>query len=210
MSRYYRFSVVCLLLLGSIFFIYYHKDVSVPANKPLVEIPLRVGTWQMLSHKQFDLNTLAVLKPTDYLSRVYIDGKKNRVSFYLGYHGGGPDSGPIHSPKHCLPGSGWQSLSTRETKLPVGAEKISMVQAVYQNGDAKELFLYWFQVRGESITNEYILKLSEIKNSILYSRRDSAFIRISVSFEDDLDKAVAVGECFIRDFYPYIRTVLPN
>ncbi len=209
MSRYYRFFVVYLLLLGGIFFIYYHKDVSVPTSQPLVEIPLRIGTWQMVSQEQFDENTLAVLKPTDYLSRVYVDDKKNRVSFYLGYHGGGPDSGPIHSPKHCLPGSGWQLLSTRVKGLAVGAKNISMVQAVYQNGDAKELFLYWFQVRGESITNEYILKLSEIKNSILYSRRDSAFIRISVSFEDDLEAAVAVGERFIRDFYPEIASALP-
>ena len=85
-----------------------------------------------------------------------------------------------------------------------------MVQAVYQNVDARELFLYWFQVRGESITNEYVLKLTEIKNSILYNRRDSAFIRLSVSFEDDLASAVAVGELFIRDFYPYIRDGLPE
>ncbi|MCD6332942.1 MAG: EpsI family protein, partial [Bacteroidales bacterium] len=155
-------------------------------------------------------NTLAVLKPTDYLSRVYIDEEGNRVSFYLGYHGGGPESGPIHSPKHCLPGSGWQLFSTREKELSLGPEKISMVQAVYQNGDARELFLYWFQVRGVSITSEYVLKFTEIKNSILYSRRDSAFIRLSVSFKDDLDAAVAVGERFIKDFYAEISAVLPD
>ena len=184
--------------------------MSVPVNQPLVEIPRRLGSWRMLSQAQFDENTLAVLKPTDYLSRVYIDEAKNRVSFYLGYHGGGPDSGPIHSPKHCLPGSGWQLFSTREKELSLGTEKVSMVQAVYQNVDARELFLYWFQVRGESITSEYVLKLIEIKNSILYNRRDSAFIRLSVSFQDDLADAVAVGERFIRDFYPYIRDGLPK
>ena len=85
-----------------------------------------------------------------------------------------------------------------------------MVQAVYQNVDARELFLYWFQVRGESITNEYVLKLTEVKNSILYSRRDSAFIRLSISFEDNLDGAVAVGERFVRDFYPEILAMLPE
>ena len=210
MSRYYRFFVVYVLLLGAIFFIYFHEDVSVPVNRPLAEIPTRLGSWRMLSQAQFDENILAVLKPTDYLSRVYIDEARNRVSFYLGYHGSGPESGPIHSPKHCLPGSGWQLFSTKEKKLSLGGENISMVQAVYQNGDVRELFLYWFQVRGESITNEYVLKFTEIKNSILSSRRDSAFIRFSVSFEDDLDAAVAVGERFIKDFYPEISAVLPD
>lgn len=210
MSRYYRIFVVYGLLLGAIFFVYCHKDLSVPVNQPLVEIPTRLGSWQMLSQAQFDENTLAVLKPTDYLSRVYIDDARNRVSFYLGYHGGGPDSGPIHSPKHCLPGSGWQLFSTREKELSVGSEKVSMVQAVYQNGNARELFLYWFQVRGESITNEYVLKLTEIKNSILHNRRDSAFIRLSVSFEADLDRAVVIGERFVKAFYPEISAVLPD
>ncbi|MEA3333065.1 MAG: EpsI family protein [Pseudomonadota bacterium] len=210
MSRYYRFFIVYVLLFGAIFFVYFHEDVLVPVNRPLVDIPTRLRNWRMLSQARFDENILAVLKSTDYLSRVYIDEERNRVSLYLGYHGGGPESGPIHSPKHCLPGSGWQLFSTKEKELSLEGGQVSMVQAVYQNGDARELFLYWFQVRGESITNEYILKFTEIKNSILYNRRDSAFIRLSVPFEGDPGAVVALGERFLKDFYPEISAVLPE
>jgi hypothetical protein len=64
--------------------------------------------------------------------------------------------------------------------------------------------------RKRTIANEYVLKFAEVMNSIFHNRRDSAFIRISVPFEEDEDKAFAVGSRFIRDFYPHIELVLPK
>ena len=210
MKKYYRFLVVYLFLGLAILFVNLHEDISVPANRPLNEIPMTIGDWRMVSQSVMDEQELSVLKPTDTLSRVYVNGAGNRVVFYLGYHGGGPDSGPIHSPKHCLPGGGWQILQQEKKAVAVVGGVVSCVQAVYQQGEGKVLFLYWFQVKGAVLTNEYALKLAEIKNSILYNRRDSAFIRISVTAGDDVERAVAVAERFVRDFYPSIVRVLPE
>ena len=210
MKKYYRFLVVCIFLGLAIFFVNSHEDVSVPVNRPLNDIPMTLGDWRMISQSEMGEGVLKNLKPTDYLSRVYVDGAGNRVVFYLGYHGGGPDSGPIHSPKHCLPGSGWQILRQEKKAVPVAGGRVPSVQALYQSGEEKMLFLYWFQVKGAALTNEYALKFAEIKNSMLYNRRDSAFIRISVMAGDDVERAVAVGERFVRDFYPIIVAVLPE
>ncbi|APG26461.1 EpsI family protein [Syntrophotalea acetylenivorans] len=206
----YRFFIVYALLIAAALFVHLHEDVAVPVNRPLAEIPHHQSDWRMTSQTRFDDRILEVLKPTDYLSRSYTDQKGNRVGFYLGYHGGGPDSGPIHSPKHCLPGSGWQELSAETGELTVDGANIHLVKAVYQNGYSNELFIYWFQVKGKSLVNEYALKIAEVTNSIFYNRKDSAFIRISVPVTEDLDKAVAVGERFVRDFYPHICSVLPK
>lgn len=205
-----RFYLVYLLLIAAGIFVYLHEDVSVPANKPLSEIPTKHNGWVMTGQARFDERVLEVLKPTAYLSRSYVNESGQQVNLYLGYHGGGPDSGPIHSPKHCLPGSGWLELGDEKASLPVGNQQISLVRAVYQKEALKELFLYWYQVRGETLSDEYTLKFKEISNSILHNRRDSAFVRISVAFEGNQSSAVAVGEEFIRDFYPSIAKVLPN
>jgi len=210
MKKYYRFLVVFLFLGLAILFVNLHEDVAVPVNRPLNEIPMTLGNWRMVSQSEMGERVLQNLKPTDYLSRVYVDSAGNRVVFYLGYHGGGPESGPIHSPKHCLPGSGWQILRQDKKEVPVAGGTVSLVQAVYQQGEEKVLFLYWFQVKGAALTNEYALKFAEIKNSMFYNRRDSAFIRISVMAGDDVEWAVAVGERFVRDFYPRIVAVLPE
>jgi EpsI family protein len=206
----YRFYVVCGLLILAALFVHFHEDVEVPVARPLTDIPMRLSGWVKVDETRFSEAVLKQLKPTDYLYRVYEDEHRHPVSLYLGFHGGGPDSGPIHSPKHCLPGSGWRSVSEETKVFAVGDDRINLVEAVYQNGDARELFLYWFQVKGESMTSEYALKFAEIKNSILSNRRDSAFIRISVPYRQGDENVLVLGEQFVRDFYPQIKAVLPQ
>lgn len=204
-----RYLIVYLLLGLTALFIFTHETVAVPVNKPFTDIPASLGEWSMVGQSRFNQEVLKNLQPTDYLYRVYKDSAGNRVTLYLGYHAGGPDSGPIHSPKHCLPGSGWFELSEVKRKVQVAGRELPVVQAVYQNGDQKEMFLYFFQVKGKILTDEYSLKLSEITNSILYNRRDSAFIRISVPFHGDQVEAATVGDSFVIQVYPHIAAVLP-
>ena len=154
-------------------------------------------------------NVLKVLKASDTLTRRYVTAEGKNVDLYIGYHGGGKDSGEIHSPKHCLPGSGWYEISTRKTEMDLAGEKINLVHAIYQKGENREMFIYWFQARKKTINDEYSLKIAEITNSVLYRRRDASFIRVSVQFETSEHDAMALGERFVRDFYPVIQGFLP-
>lgn len=205
-----RFMAVYLLMIITGLFINLHSDIAVPINRPFNEFPKSNQGWQMTSQSVFSERELKMLKPTDYLYRDYLGSGGSHVELYIGYHGGGKDSGGIHSPKHCLPGSGWYKVKNNEISLDVGTKNINLVKAIYQKGEVKTLFLYWYQLKGKSLSDEYSLKLSEILNSIFYRRRDSAFIRISVSFEADEEKAFSTGIQFIRDFYPAIQDFLPE
>ncbi|MDY0212474.1 MAG: EpsI family protein [Desulfuromonadaceae bacterium] len=205
-----RFYAVYLLLALTVVFLGFHRDVKIPAALPLEGIPYVLKDWVKIDEVYFSEAVLRQLRPTDYLYRVYKNEQNQQVAFYLGYHGGGPDSGPIHSPKHCLPGSGWRPLTQQIRKMRIGNEEIQCVEAVYQNGDSREMFLYWYQVKGETLTSEYMLKLSEIVNSILYRRRDSAFVRISTTYQSNQVMQLELVEQFVRDFYPAIQSVLPH
>lgn len=205
-----RFFVIYLLLIMAALFVAFHEDVEVPVARPLEEIPLRLDGWTKVGESRFSDAVLKGLRPTDYLYRVYADDARRSVSLYLGYHGGGPESGPIHSPKHCLPGSGWLNISEQSKTLTIGDHEVRLVEAVYQNGGQRELFLYWFQVKGATLTSEYALKLAEITNSILHNRRDSAFVRVSVPYREGDAGALEAGERFVRDFYSHIKAVLPQ
>ena len=92
------------------------------------------------------------------------------------------------------------------TELP---GTINLVKTVYQKGGNRELFLYWFQVRDKTLSNEYSLKLAGITGSIIHGRKDASFIRISVPFEENEHEAETAGVRFIRDIYPLIREFLP-
>ena len=205
-----RFLIVYLLLILAGLYINLHSDIEVPLNRSFKEFPMEYKGWHMISESQFSDDVLDVLKPTDYLLREYVGPEGIPVTLYVGYHSGGKNAGPIHSPKNCLPGSGWYPVSEERMTLRSGAKEIDLEKAVYQKGAYRELFLYWYDVKGQSLTNEFALKFAEIKNSMLYRRRDSAFIRVSVNVGSNEDISFLAGEQFAKDFYPVITEFLPD
>lgn len=205
-----KFIIVYLVLIAAGVFVNFHSDIDVPMSKGLKDFPFASGGWSMTSQSLFSESILGVLKPTDYLARSYRGPAGENVQLYIGYHGGGKGSGQIHSPKQCLPGGGWYRASERKTNIEAAGRRVNLVSAVYMKGDDRELFLYWFSVKGKTISDEYALKLDVILNSVLYRRRDSAFIRISVPFGGDEEAAYRDGVRFINDFYPYIEEFLPR
>jgi len=205
-----RFILLYLILTASWGYLHFHADRSVPVAKPLAEFPAVVNTWQMVSQTQFSSEVITVLKPTDYLYRHYKGSGDRNVSLYIGFHDGGKGSGEIHSPKHCLPGNGWQEVASDQISVALPQGKVSLVKAVYQKGESRELFLYWFQVQEKSLSNEYSLKCAEIMNSVLHRRRDAAFIRISVPLQPNEKGAETTAVNFVEDIYPLIRQFLPS
>jgi len=205
-----RFLIVCLLLILAGLYINLHSDIEVSLNKSFKGFPMEHKGWHMISESQFSDDVLNVLRPTDYMLREYVGTEDVPVVLYIGYHGGGKDSGPIHSPRNCLPGSGWYLVSEEKMTVQSGLKEIALVKAVYQKGAYKEIFFYWFDVKGQSLSNEFALKFAKIKNSVFYRRRDAAFIRVSVDVESDEEMSFLVGEKFIKDFYPVILEFLPD
>ena len=206
----WRFIVLYILLGLAATYVYTRSEAAVPVNQSLSLFPQQMGDWTMTGQARFDERVLAVLLPTDYLSRSYENSRGERLSLYIGYHDGGPSSGPIHSPKQCLPGSGWNRLNDGARQLTVNGEQMAYVSSLYQKDTEKQLFLYWFQVRDQFLTNEYALKFAMAKNSFLSNRRDSSFIRLSVMVKDGEDDARLIGEDFIKAFLPAIQESLPR
>jgi len=201
---------VFILLTGSALYLNLHQDLQIPMNRPLNEFPRVVSGWHMTQEFPMSESIQRVLKATDTLSRSYATADGKTVDLYVGYHGGGKESGEIHSPKQCLPGGGWFEISSKRRPLEVSGGKINIVQAIYRKDDSKELFLYWFQVQNKTISDEYSLKIAEITNSILNRRRDASFIRVSLPFGTDEQEAIALGERFTRDFTPALQGFLPQ
>ena len=206
----WRFFVIFILLGLAAFYVYSRSEAVVPVHKPLNQFPQQVGKWNMIGQARFDERVLKVLKPSDYLSRTYLSSDGQNLSLYIGYHDGGAMSGSIHSPRQCLPGSGWNRLNSQIRKVNIGSRTIPYVSSYYQKGIEKQLFLYWFQVRDRILTNEYMLKLAIAQNVLLSNRRESSFIRISLIATDREEEAIQQGEQFIRDIYPSIKTSLPE
>jgi EpsI family protein len=210
MNLRFRFIVLYVVLTGMAAYMSFHRDLVVPLARPFSEFPPAHAGWRMAGQSSLSENVIKVLMPTDYLSRRYVAEDGTAVDMYLSFFDGGPDSGGIHSPKHCMPGSGWYEMSSQRTTLELGGETVRMVRAVYAMGEQRELIFYWFDMRGQTMSDEYSLKLAEITGSMFHSRRDQSFIRISVQARNNVEEAQDRIEDFLRDFYPVIREFLPN
>jgi EpsI family protein len=205
-----RFLIVVFMLAGAGAYMFLHEDVAVPLNRPLEGFPPSHEGWRMVGQSRLSSGEFEVLKPTDYLSRRYRDENGNAVELFIGYFSGADEAGGIHSPKSCMPGSGWSELSSEPMTLEVGGETLNLVRAVYGLGQTRDLLLYWFQMRKTTMNNEYALKLREIVNSALYRRRDESFIRIAVPVTGSANQAFEHGVRFLADFYPVIDRHLPE
>lgn len=206
----HRFILIFVLLLAAGAYIYLFKPQPVLLDRPLKEFPMAVGDWKMVRKDTFSQAILDVLRPTDYLSRTYTDSARNIVTLYVGYHGGRKQDGGIHSPRNCLPGSGWFLDSHRLVPVEMqSGEDIEVVNSVMSKGTTTISFYYWFQVRGTVLTDEYSLKLAEVWNSLVAQRKDAAFVRISMNVRDGVDVDEVIHR-FVRDFYPTVQSRLPS
>lgn len=182
---------------------------DVPLRKPFGTFPLQVNGW-VGKDFGFDEAILDKLKVSEYLSREYVK-PPHRVGFYVGYYTAQREGAQIHSPKHCLPGGGWRSVSEKTfSEVLPGYGPINYAESVYQKGDEKQVFVYWYQMKDATVTGDYGLKLRMILNSLLYRRNDGAFIRLSAPVRGSVEETAASLKLFMTEVLPPLREHLPE
>jgi EpsI family protein len=182
----------------------------------LSELPLTVGARTAID-VPLDQETLDVLGKGDFLNRVYTSPPGTRTSqpsdyapiaLFIGYFPTQRTGQSIHSPQNCLPGAGWTFQSQGTTVLTDATGKSYRVgDYLIVNGSANEEVLYWYQMHGRSIANDYKAKLFTLEDSILYARTDAALVRITTSVGQGEDRSEARNR--VIDFAEQITPILP-
>jgi EpsI family protein len=204
--RYLSITVLMFLAAG---YMATHHDQATPLAKPLNTFPLQLGDWKMTQDTQFGPDALELLKPSAYIARRYqrLDGAV--AELYVGYHDGARQSGEIHSPKNCLPGSGWYLESSEPMRFQLADGRLEAIAAVYKKDEVAELFIYWFMVGGKTEHNEYAMRYREVVHSILEGRRDASLIRISVPVGQNKSQAMEQAKAFMEVALPQLKEYLP-
>ena len=118
-----------------------------------------------------------------------------------------------HSPKNCLPGSGWVPSQADIVKIQVPGrpEPVEANRYVVARADAKSLVLYWYQSRDRTVASEYTAKYYVVADAIRYNRTDTALVRIIIPMGETttLEKANAIAEDFVRQMYAPLRAHFP-
>ena len=174
-----RYWAVIVLLLGATIGlrILSHGE-AVPARQSLSNFPLKFGAW-LGREIPIEADVLKVAGVDDYLSRVYESPGKEPISVYIGYYQSQRTGHLIHSPKNCLPGSGWEPIRSGRVTLtsPEGIQ-VPVNLYVIENGLRRQLVLYWYQTHGRIIASEYSAKAYMVLDSIRMNRTDAALVRV--------------------------------
>jgi EpsI family protein len=183
-----------------------------PQAPPLSAFPLTIGDWHMEKEGLVDKETLEVLKADDTMYRVYDDpALRAQATLFIAYFQTQRTGQSPHSPKNCLPGSGWQPEENDMVDVPVGAETIRINHFLVSKGDETSLVYYWYQSQGRAIAGEFAAKFYLIQDSIRKHRSDTSLVRVIVPVpQGGGEYSKKVGLDFVRAVYPAVKAFLPQ
>jgi EpsI family protein len=194
MKSSWRFVIFLVLLLagGALVNAWEYMGEAPLQRKELKEFPRQLGSWaQTGGDQQFDAETLSVLRASDYLLRDYRTADGQVANFYVGFYASQRNGATYHSPLNCLPGSGWLMTEPASITIsPKGRPSFEANKYLVQNGDHKELLVYWYQGRGRAIASEYWGKVYAVFDSVRLRRSDGAMVRIMVPVGRSQDTAL--------------------
>lgn len=192
--------ILTALTLGSI-----SQVEDVPIKKPLSQFPMQIGEWKGIESR-FDERIYKILGVDDSILADYRSQDGHQVSLYVGFYQNQREGNVIHSPKHCMPGAGWNITRTsikEVTLAETNPEKLKVVKLQMEKDGQKIVAFYWFQSRGRFIYSEYLQKVFLVYDSMLKNRTDGSFVRLIAPVTDDNKEAT------LNDLKEFVGLLIP-
>jgi exosortase D (VPLPA-CTERM-specific) len=205
--------IMCIVALGTITSITAASNSTpAPNREPLVDFPQHIDGWT--GHpEELEPETVNVLKATDYYAGDFFETPRGPpINFFVAYYDALNKSAAIHSPRVCLPGSGWEFASFEERKF---SELASGASGTYnyvtiQKGQQKTLMYYWYQQRGRRTANEFSMKFYLFVDALFTGRKDGALVRVYTPIVDGEAEANSRLRGFTAALMQKIPAYLPQ
>jgi len=206
--------VLSIVLLAQAGLFYgFSRHENVPAHQPLSQFSFNGSNWTLSQELPMDQETLDVLKADDLISRAYQNRSTGQVAtLFVAYFDTQRTGKAPHSPKNCLPGSGWAPSRSGTVDIPIPGQPnaIHVNRYIVSRGENQSVVLYWYQARNRIIASEYTAKIYTVADSLRYNRSDTALVRVVVEVENgDTQKAFNTAESFVQAFFEPLKHYLP-
>ncbi len=212
-SKYARILTIILLLQAAAFYAIARRPENVPQVSPLSHFPHQIAGWHMIEDLPLEQEVQDVLRADDTLNRRYANASGNStLYFFIAFFKTQRTGQSPHSPKNCLPGSGWEPITTDRplVKVPDWPVDIKINRYVVEHGMEKSVVLYWYQSHNRVIASEFAAKFWLVADAIRYHRSDTALVKIVVPVQgDDIEGATATGISFTQQVFPPLLQQLP-
>ena len=182
---------------------YYRAPVQ--RNGALDRIPLSIDEWVGLPD-DVPQPVLDLLSPDQLFSATFSNNSGARVQLFVDYYSPQNTTGAIHSPRNCLPGSGWVTSGSIPRTIAFDGRRISANRFLLTLGESRQVMDFWYITRYGETANDYILKLNTMISSLTLRPTDKAFVRFVTA---DDTKSIAAMEEFEKLFISQVYRNLP-
>jgi len=209
-----RFVVAALLIASAAILLQARARSEIfPPRLPLKQFPEQLGGWSG-TDVAIDKEVLDILGPGDFLLRIYQNQQKTPyIDLFIAYFRSQRAGDTIHSPQHCLPGSGWAPIENQHITLTMpGHQPFPANRYLIAKGDSRELVLYWFWAHNRGVASEYWAKFYLVTDAIKMNRSDGALVRITTPMYpgETADAAQQRILPFAGDVMPLLDSYIPR
>jgi EpsI family protein len=205
--------LAALLLAGGTINLWQSTGEARVVRQPLKDFPSRLGAWrQMGRDDRLDADVERVLRADDYLQRNFAAPDGRTASFYVGYYATQRNGATYHSPLNCLPGAGWTMTEAGQITITPsdGGKPFEANRYLVQNGDNRQVLVYWYQGRGRALSSEYWGKIYTVWDSIRRRRSDGAMVRVMLPAGESEPAAFNAAAELAALAAPQLRTFIPD
>jgi len=175
-------------------------------DSPLESLPIEIGNWNGTELGRLNEATEQVLKASAYLSRSYHQGDRE-MGFFIAFYAMQQAGETMHSPKHCLPGTGWEIWDYESVELPMDDGVATINKYYIQSGRNRQIVYYWYQTKDRVIASEYYAKICMVADAVLKGRTAGSIVRMTMP---DAPWAHEEGPAFAASVIPLVRDRLPG
>ncbi len=211
-GRYLRWAPPGLLVVGLLLLLSANAQRVLPLRAPLqTSVPAQMAGYAG-KDVTISQDEQRIAGMSDYLFRVYAAPRDSVPAYtiYVGYYETQRQGKTIHSPKNCLPGAGWEALTSATLAIPTPQGTKVVNRYLLQHDKELALVLYWYQGRGRVQANEYRVKWDLLRDSALRARSDEALVRIIVPVRGSQDEAQALAARVATQLIPAVGKALPT
>ncbi|HEX4785299.1 MAG TPA: EpsI family protein [Candidatus Sulfotelmatobacter sp.] len=209
-----RFIVAALLIVGAGILLQARARSEVfPPRLPLKQFPQQLDGWTG-TDVPIEQDVLNILGPGDFLLRIYQSPQSAQyIDLFIAYFRSQRAGDTIHSPQHCLPGSGWMPVENKRIILNLpGHAPFPSNRYLIARGDSRQLVLYWFWAHDRGVASEYWAKFYLVADSIKMNRSDGSLVRITTPMYpgETADAALQRVLPFAKQVSPLLDTYIPR
>jgi EpsI family protein len=148
--------------------------------QPLDTIDRNIASFTGSDSPPLSDGVLQKLLADSYLARNYRKPGAN-VDLFIAFYAQQRAGENMHSPKHCLPGAGWEIAEYGTTDIPVNSQLFKINQYKITKERERVLVLYWYQSKNRIIASEYMGKILLARDALLHNSTAGSIVRITAA-----------------------------